>query len=70
MGLFNLVPLPPLDGGHVAVATYEKLRSRKDRPHRIDAAKLLPLQYLVLILLIAVFAAVLYLDVSNPIGGS
>ena len=70
VGLFNLVPLPPLDGGHVAVATYEKLRSRKDRPHRIDAAKLLPLQYLVLILLIAVFAAVLYLDVSNPIGGS
>ena len=67
VGLFNLVPLPPLDGGHVAVATYEKLRSRKGRSYRIDAAKLVPLQYLVLLLLIAVFAAVLYLDVANPI---
>lgn len=70
VGLFNLVPLPPLDGGHVAVATYEKLRSRKGRSYRIDAAKLVPLQYLVLILLLVVFAAVLYLDVSNPIGGT
>lgn len=70
VGLFNLVPLPPLDGGHVAVATYEKLRSRKGRSYRIDAAKLVPLQYLVLLLLIAVFAAVLYLDVANPIGGT
>lgn len=67
VGLFNLVPLPPLDGGHVAVATYEKLRSRRGRSYRIDAAKLVPLQYLVLLLLIAVFAAVLYLDVANPI---
>lgn len=68
VGLFNLVPLPPLDGGHVAVATYEKLRSRKGRSYRIDAAKLVPLQYLVLLLLIAVFAAVLYQDFANPIG--
>ena len=68
VGLFNLVPLPQLDGGHVAVATYEKLRSRKGKSYRIDAAKLVPLQYLVLLLLIAVFAAALYLDVSNPIG--
>ena len=68
IGLFNLVPLPPLDGGHVAVATYEKLRSRKGRSYRIDAAKLVPLQYLVLLLLIAVFAAVLYLDITDPIG--
>ena len=67
IGLFNLVPLPPLDGGHVAVATYEKLRSRKGRSYRIDAAKLVPLQYLVLLLLIAVFAAVLYLDITDPI---
>lgn len=67
VGLFNLVPLPPLDGGHVAVATYEKLRSRKGRSYRIDAAKLVPLQYLVLLLLIAVFAAVLYQDFVNPI---
>ena len=70
IGLFNLVPLPPLDGGHVAVATYEKLRSRKGRSYRIDAAKLVPLQYLVLLLLLAVFAAVLYLDFSSPIGGA
>ena len=27
IGIFNLVPLLPLDGGHVAIATYEKIRS-------------------------------------------
>src|SRR5207237_8112512 len=29
VGLFNLVPLLPLDGGHVAIATYARIRSRK-----------------------------------------
>ena len=28
-GVFNLIPLLPLDGGHVAIATYERIRSRK-----------------------------------------
>lgn len=47
-GLFNLLPLLPLDGGHIALATYEKVRSvfaRKD--YAADAAKLLPLTYAV-----------------------
>lgn len=68
IGLFNLVPLPPFDGGHVAVATYEKLRSRKGRPYRIDATKLVPLTYVVLGALLLIGIAALYLDISSPLG--
>lgn len=68
IGMFNLIPLPPFDGGHVAVATYEKLRSAPGKPYRIDAAKLIPLQYAVLALFIVIGVAALYLDVVDPIG--
>ncbi len=47
-GMFNLLPLLPLDGGHIALATYEKVRSvfaRKD--YAADASKLLPVTYVV-----------------------
>ena len=68
IGMFNLIPLPPFDGGHVAVATYERLRSRRGQPYRIDAAKLIPLQYAVLAVFIVIGVAALYLDVVDPIG--
>ena len=67
IGFFNLLPLPPLDGGHVAVATYERLRSRGGRSYRIDAAKLIPVQYAVLSVLLVIGIAVLFLDVVDPI---
>ncbi|WP_139982063.1 M50 family metallopeptidase [Nocardioides litoris] len=51
IGLFNFVPLLPLDGGHIATATWEALRRRlarlrrKPDPGYADAAKLLPIAY-------------------------
>jgi membrane-associated protease RseP (regulator of RpoE activity) len=67
VGIFNLVPLLPLDGGHVAIATYERLRSRKGKPYRADVAKLLPLTYAVVLLLIFVGVAAMFLDIVNPV---
>ena len=53
IGMFNFVPLLPLDGGHIASALWEalrrglaRLRGRPD-PGYVDAAKLLPIAYVV-----------------------
>ena len=54
IGVFNLLPFPPLDGGHVAVATYERIRSFGGRRHQVDAASLLPLTYAVVVLLLLI----------------
>ena len=42
LGIFNLIPLLPLDGGHVAIALYEGARSRRRRRYYADVNKLLP----------------------------
>jgi len=42
LGLFNLLPIIPFDGGHFVIATYERLRSRRDKPYRVDFAKVVP----------------------------
>lgn len=72
IGVFNLVPLLPLDGGHVAIATYERIRSRRGRQYHADVAKLLPLTYAVVAVLGLIFLSSAYLDifkpVSNPFG--
>ena len=50
IGVFNLIPLLPLDGGHVGIAVYERLRSRKGQPmYHADITKLLPLTYAVVL---------------------
>lgn len=65
-GLFNLVPLLPLDGGHIALATYERVRSigRKAAYHA-DAAKLLPVTYVVVSLLLVVSVIAMVRDVFD-----
>jgi len=71
--VFNLIPLPPLDGGHVAAALWEggrrqvaRLRGRP-RPGPFDSAKLVPLAYAVFVVLGAVGLLLVYADVFNPI---
>ena len=66
--MFNLVPLLPLDGGHVAIATYERIREgRSGRRYFADLTKLLPLTYAVVVLLVGIFVSSLYLDIVSPI---
>jgi membrane-associated protease RseP (regulator of RpoE activity) len=71
IGVFNLVPLLPFDGGHVAIAVYEKVQERRlhRRRYFTDVAKLLPVTYAVVMLLGMIFVSSLYLDIKNPIGG-
>ncbi|GMA27791.1 peptidase [Arenivirga flava] len=71
--VFNLVPLMPLDGGHVAGAVWEavrrffaKLFGRSD-PGPVDTAKVIPLTFVVVILLGGMSALLIYADIVNPI---
>jgi membrane-associated protease RseP (regulator of RpoE activity) len=71
--VFNLVPLMPLDGGHVAGALWEgarrqlaKLRGRPD-PGPVDIARLMPLTYAIATVLIAMSGLLLYADIVRPI---
>ncbi len=67
IGIFNLVPLLPLDGGHVAIATYERLRSRKGRePYQADVAKMIPVAAAVIVLMVLIGVTSIYLDIVKP----
>ena len=73
IGVFNLLPLLPLDGGHIAIAWYEKARSalaaRRGRPDpgRVDYLKLMPLTYAVIIVLGGFMLLTVTADIVNPI---
>jgi membrane-associated protease RseP (regulator of RpoE activity) len=68
LGIFNLVPLLPLDGGHVAIAVYEGVRSRLGRRrYHADVAKLIPLLYLAIVGIAFIALTSLYLDIRYPI---
>jgi membrane-associated protease RseP (regulator of RpoE activity) len=71
--VFNLIPLLPLDGGHIAGALWEairrgwaKLRRRPD-PGPVDMAKLMPLTFAVVIVLGGMSALLIYADIVKPI---
>jgi membrane-associated protease RseP (regulator of RpoE activity) len=70
IGIFNLVPLLPFDGGHVAIAVYENIQEKRlhRRRYFADVTRLLPLTYGVVLVLGLLFVSSLYLDVVNPIG--
>ncbi|MGY1812186.1 M50 family metallopeptidase [Blastococcus sp. SYSU D00820] len=71
--LFNLLPIYPLDGGHVAGALYEKARSTVARwrgrpdPGPFDIARLMPVAYVVAGLFLALSGLLLVADIVNPI---
>ena len=67
VGLLNLFPLLPFDGGHAAIATYERIRSRRGRRYTADVAKMVPVAMTVMTFLVMVLFAGLYLDITNPI---
>jgi membrane-associated protease RseP (regulator of RpoE activity) len=70
VGIFNMVPLLPLDGGHVAIATYEKIASRiKGRRVMVDVQRLMPITAAVLGLLVIMGLTALYLDIVRPVSG-
>jgi membrane-associated protease RseP (regulator of RpoE activity) len=73
VGVFNLLPLLPLDGGHIAVNLYERVRdgvrARLGKPKMppVDYTRLLPLTYFVILVGGAVSLLTLAADIVNPI---
>ena len=67
VGMLNMLPMLPLDGGYVAVATYERLRSRRGQRYHADINHLLPVVYAFMSVLLVLFATTLYLDIVHPI---
>lgn len=67
VGIFNMFPLLPFDGGHAAIATYERLRSRKNRVYRADISKMVPVATVVVGLMALLLFTGLYLDITQPL---
>jgi membrane-associated protease RseP (regulator of RpoE activity) len=66
LGIFNMVPMLPMDGGHVAIAVYEKVRSLfAKRPYHADVNKLVPVVYVVLAVLVFYAVSSLFLDLRD-----
>lgn len=71
--VFNLVPLMPLDGGHVLGALYEGAKRgwarirRKPDPGPVDTAKMVPVTFVVVVVLGAMSLLLLYADIVKPI---
>lgn len=73
VGLFNLLPLLPLDGGHMAVAIADEIRAfyarlrGKPRPAGIDVNVLTPITMTVFVVLAVLTAVLLIADIFNPV---
>jgi membrane-associated protease RseP (regulator of RpoE activity) len=71
--VFNLIPLLPLDGGHIAGALWEAIRRgfaklfRRPDPGPVDLAKLMPLTFGVVVVLGAMSALLIYADIVKPV---
>ena len=71
--VFNMIPLLPLDGGHIIVALWDGIKGvwakifRRPPPAPVDATKLVPLTVVVATVLIAMGALLLAADLFNPI---
>jgi membrane-associated protease RseP (regulator of RpoE activity) len=73
VGMFNFVPLLPLDGGHIAGALYEALRRglarlrRRPDPGHFDVAKLLPVAYVMAGALLLMTVLLVWADIVAPV---
>ncbi|MEJ3744086.1 site-2 protease family protein [Actinomycetes bacterium KLBMP 9797] len=73
IGVFNLLPLLPLDGGHIAIAWFERVRfwvyARLGRPDpgRVDYFKLMPVTYVVILIFGGFTLLTVAADIVNPI---
>lgn len=73
VGVLNLLPLLPMDGGHLAVLCYERIRAwiartrgRPD-PGTVDMTKLMPVTYIAVVLLVGLGVLLILADVLNPL---
>jgi membrane-associated protease RseP (regulator of RpoE activity) len=68
IGVFNMFPLLPLDGGHAAIATYERVREigKGGGRYFTDVARLMPFTMGVIVVLLFLFMSGLYLDLTQP----
>jgi len=67
VGVFNMFPLLPFDGGHAAIAAYERVRSRRGERYRADINKMIPLTTVVMALMGFLLFVGLYLDITQPL---
>jgi membrane-associated protease RseP (regulator of RpoE activity) len=73
IGMFNLIPLLPLDGGHIAGGLWEGLKRgyarvmRRPEPNYVDIAKVLPLTYALALVMIIMAGLLVYADLINPL---
>jgi membrane-associated protease RseP (regulator of RpoE activity) len=73
VGIFNLLPLLPLDGGHIAIVLYERARAsvarwrRRPDPGLVDISKLIPVSVGVFAVLICLSLLLVAADIFNPL---
>ncbi|KAB8190809.1 PDZ domain-containing protein [Nonomuraea phyllanthi] len=73
IGMFNLIPLLPLDGGHIAGGLWEGIKRgyarimRRPEPGYVDIAKVLPLTYAIALVMVVMAGLLAYADLVNPI---
>ena len=73
VGIFNLVPLLPLDGGHLAIVLYERVRAwiarlfRRPDPGPVDIKRLIPVSVGVFALIVAFGLLLIAADIINPL---
>ncbi len=73
VGMFNLLPLLPMDGGHIAVVIWEWIRSafarlrRRPDPGLVDYRKLVPVSFSVFMVLVFFSMMLILADIVNPV---